>query len=204
MAQEPVTSPALQSGLPRRGNLFSVWLGRTVLKLCGWQIVGQLPEQPKMLVIVAPHTSNWDFVFGIAAVIALRIDANWIGKHTLFKWGLGPLLRWLGGVPVDRRKAHGVVAQLVAEFELRKHLFLGITPEGTRSRVERWKTGFYHIAQQAQVPLVPAFLDYRLKQIVLCPPFVITGNQPDDFSALQEVFSVATPKNPAQFNSQFS
>jgi len=204
VAQDPVTSPVLPSGLPRRGNLFSVWLGRTVLKLYGWKIVGQLPEQPKMLVIVAPHTSNWDFVFGIAAVIALRIDANWIGKHTLFKWGLGPLLRWLGGVPVDRRKAHGVVAQLVAEFDLRKHLFLGITPEGTRSRVERWKTGFYHIAQQAQVPLVPAFLDYRLKQIVLCPPFVITGNQPDDFSALQEVFSVATPKNPAQFNSRFS
>lgn len=204
MAQDSETIPALPPGLPRCGNPFSAWLGRTILKVYGWTITGQLPEQPKLLVIVAPHTSNWDFVFGIAAVFALRIDANWVGKHSLFKWGLGPLMKWFGGVPVDRRKAHGVVAQLVTEFKQREHLFLGITPEGTRSRVERWKTGFYHIAQQAQVPLVPAFVDYRLKQIVICPPFVITGNQPDDFLALQEVFSAATPKNPVKFNPQFS
>jgi len=171
-----------------------------VLDAFGWGISGTFPEQPKLLVIVAPHTSNWDFVFGIAAVIALRIDANWVGKHTLFKGVCGPIMTWFGGIPVDRRKAHGVVDQLVAEFQQREHLFLGITPEGTRSRVDRWKTGFYHIARHAMIPLVPVCFDYRLKQIVICPPFDLSGSIEQDLVRLQQVFAKATPKIPAKFN----
>jgi 1-acyl-sn-glycerol-3-phosphate acyltransferase len=189
--------------LPRRGTGISRWLGRFFLRLSGWRINGQFPEVRKLIVVVAPHTSNWDFVYGIATVFALGLKVHWIGKHSLFKGGLGPIMRWLGGIPVDRSKPNGVVGQLADEFRLREQLLLGITPEGTRSRVERWKTGFYHLAMQAQVPLVPAYMDYRLKQLVILKPFAVTGAMQQDLVALQDVFAAVTPKRPENYNPEF-
>jgi len=201
---EKASPPHGRQSLPRRGNRLTAWFGRTFLRLCGWSIQGTLPEVPKLLVVIAPHTSNWEFIYGIAAVFALRLDANWIGKHTLFKGPFGPIMQWFGGVPVDRRKAHGIVGQLVDEFNQRNHLFLGITPEGTRSRVKRWKTGFYHLAQQAGVPVIPVYFDYRLKRIVICDSFPLSGRLHDDLAGLQELFAPVTPKNPAKYNPQIS
>jgi len=189
-----------QQRMPRRGARLSAWFGRMILDVFGWSIRGTLPERSKLLVIVAPHTSNWDFVIGIAAVFALSIDANWIGKHTLFRGAGGPVMRWFGGIPVDRRMAHGVVAQLVDEIRNRDHLFLGITPEGTRSRVDRWKTGFYHIATQAGIPLLPVCFDYRLRQIIISPPFDPSGNLEADLDYLQRLFASVTPKIPSNYN----
>ena len=202
MTGERYSNPSQQQRLPRRGNRLTACFGRVILKLCGWNIRGALPEQPKLLVIVAPHTSNWDFVIGIAAVVALCLDANWVGKHTLFRGVCGKVMTWFGGIPVDRRMAHGVVDQLVAEFQQREHLFLGITPEGTRSRVDRWKTGFYHIARQANIPLVPVCFDYHLKQMVIFPPFSLSGDLEHDLVNLQQVFAEATPKIPSNYNTQ--
>jgi 1-acyl-sn-glycerol-3-phosphate acyltransferase len=189
--------------LPRRGTIVSRWLGRSFLQFSGWSINGHFPDVRKLIVVVAPHTSNWDFVFGIAAVFALGLKVNWMGKNSLFKGGLGPIMRWLGGIPVDRSKPNGVVGQLVDEFSRREQLLLGITPEGTRSRVDRWKTGFYHLAIQARVPLVPAYMDYRLKQLVILDPLPVTGAIDNDLVVLREVFASVTPKRPENYNPEF-
>lgn len=201
--QSPASSRTCRA-LPRRGNRLTALIGRGVLRLGGWRIEGGLPEVPRQLVIVAPHTSNWDFVIGIAAVFALRLDAHWVGKHTLFKGLLGPIMRWFGGLPVDRRKSHGAVGQLVDEFRGRERLFLGMTPEGTRSRVARWKTGFYHVAREAEVPLVPIGFDYRRKQVCIFLPFPLTGDLDADLARLQVLFAGVTPKFPHNFNPRFA
>lgn len=112
-------------------------------------------------------------------------------------------MRWLGGIAVDRRHPQGVVGALVEQFQQRDRLLLAITPEGTRSRVERWKTGFYHLAIEAGVPLVPAYFDFQHKQLVICEPFAITGDLAADLLRLQQIYSSSHPRHPANFNPQF-
>ncbi len=156
--------------LPRRGNVLTSALGKLLLRLFGWRLKGEFPDLPRFLIIIAPHSSNWDWAIGMGAVLALRVDARYIAKHTLF-WGpFGPLLRWLGGISVDRRASHGFVEQIAGLFRQQPRLVIGITPEGTRKRVESWKTGFYHIARAADVPVVPAYFDYPSKTVGIGPP----------------------------------
>ncbi|MDX1532088.1 MAG: 1-acyl-sn-glycerol-3-phosphate acyltransferase, partial [Rhodothermales bacterium] len=128
--------PDLGPRLPRRGNRFSRWLGRTALRLTGWRLVGDLPDLPKLLVVAAPHTSNWDGFLAIAALLAMGLDAHFMAKHSLFRPPLGWFLRWIGGVPVDRRVRGGVVGQMTERFAAQDRYVLGVTPEGTRDRVE--------------------------------------------------------------------
>lgn len=137
-----------------------------------FRIEGEVPDAPKLVIAVAPHTSNWDFVVGAAAMFALDLRLTFIGKHTLFVGPLGALLRWMGGIPVDRSASHGIVGESVAAFRSRPALVLAIAPEGTRSRVERFKTGFLHIARGAQVPVVLAALDYGARCVRLGPAFL--------------------------------
>jgi len=170
-----------------------------MMRISGWRIEGCFPDVPKMQIIVAPHTSNWDFISGIQAVFALGIDAHWVAKHTLFQTPLGPVFRWLGGVPVDRTAPRGAVEQIVEIFASRPQMMLAITPEGTRKKVERWKSGFYRIANQANVPLVPIALDYRRKVITILKPFEITGDYEADLPEIQNLFSQALPRRPACF-----
>lgn len=146
-------------------------LGRAALALAGWRIVGALPaDEPKYVAIVGPHTSNLDFFVGLAAELALGLRAHWIGKHTLFRWPLGPVLRWLGGEPVDRDAAEGTVGAAIARFDAHAHYVLALSPEGTRRRVPRWRTGFYRIAHGAGVPVVPVWLDYSRREIGIGAP----------------------------------
>jgi 1-acyl-sn-glycerol-3-phosphate acyltransferase len=152
--------PALGAQVPRRGHWATRMFGRFVLALLGWRVEGEIPNLPKFVVAVAPHTSNWDFVVGIAAMFALDLRITFIGKHTLFRWPFAGALRWIGGFPVDRSSAHGVVAESVAAFEGIERRVLAIAPEGTRKRVERFRTGFLHIARGAGVPVLLAALDY--------------------------------------------
>lgn len=156
--------------IPRRGNVLTSAGGRLVLRLLGWRIEGAFPDLPKFLIIVAPHSSNWDWIIGMATVLALRVDARWIAKHTLFRGPCGPLMSWLGGIPVDRRASHGFVEQIADRYRQQSQLVIGVTPEGTRKRVETWKTGFYHIARAAGVPVVPAYFDYPSKTVGIGPP----------------------------------
>ncbi len=147
-----------------------------------------MPNVSKAVIIVAPHTSNWDFLIGVSALFALGLRARFLGKHTLFKGPLGSLMRWLGGVPVDRRAARGVVDETVGLFAASDRMILALSPEGTRRSVDRWKTGFYYVALKAQVPIVPVAFDYRRKRIRFGERFDPTGNLQQDFRDLERFF----------------
>ena len=141
------------------------------MSLTGWKFDGGLPNEPKFVIIVAPHTSNWDFPVGLAALFALGFRISFLGKHSIFKWPLGLFMRWLGGIPVERSVSRDRVAESVAAFNSTDKLILVIAPEGTRKLVPRWKTGFYHVAHGARVPIVPIVFDFGRKTIGIRPPF---------------------------------
>lgn len=191
--------PALGSKVPRRDGGLSRRLGRAVFEKMGWRFEGAMPDLPKFVVIAAPHTSNWDFIVAMSAMLALDIDARWMGKHTLFRWPFTGFMRWFGGLPVNRAAAKGLVEQMVEEFEERDQLVLGIAPEGTRKRVEQWKTGFYRIAHEAGVPIVPVTMDFGRKQVAIGPPHYTTGDREADLRALYDFYEGVEGKNPERF-----
>lgn len=162
----------------------------------GWRIDGAIPNTPKLVLIVAPHTSNWDFVVGVAAKFALGLRVLFLGKDTLFRFPLGALMRRLGGVPVDRSAPHDVVSEIVERFARRERLIVALTPEGTRKRVERWRTGFYHIAHGARVPIVPVALDWGSRTVRIGAPFLTTGDVDGDVRELQRVFARVSGRRP--------
>ena len=185
--------------LPRRGNRFSVWFGKTLLKLSGWRLDGELPNQGKLMLIAAPHTSNWDFPFAMSAILAMKVDVRWIGKHTLFRRPFGSFFRFLGGMPVDRTSTKGLVATCVTAFESNDKLIIGMAPEGTRSKVTRWHTGFYHIALGAGVPVVCAAIDYKARTITLGPSIKPSGDLESDFAQILRHYQAFTPRKPENF-----
>lgn len=186
----------LPPGLPSRGNALSLHLGRAALHALGWRIEGALPDLPKLVAIVAPHTSNWDFVVGVAALFTLGVDVRFLGKDALFRWPLAPMMRWLGGIPVERSTSHDVVEQTVAQFARRERMILALTPEGTRRKVERWRTGFYYIALGAHVPIVPIAFDWGRKTIRIGAPFTPTGTLEADLDALAAFYSGVQGRRP--------
>jgi 1-acyl-sn-glycerol-3-phosphate acyltransferase len=181
--------PEIGELIPRRGNALSSGLGRAFLRILGWRFRGSVPNVAKAVLIVAPHTSNWDFFVGVAAMFALGLRVDFLGKHSLFFEPLGSIMRWLGGIAVDRRTTSGVVDQTVALIASRDQILLGLSPEGTRSSVERWKSGFYFIADRAGVPIVPASLDYGRREIRIGEAFETTGELEADLPHLLGFFS---------------
>ena len=163
--------PALGDQIPLRGSAPMRAVGHAVLRSMGWRVEGEVPNLPKFVIAVAPHTSNWDFVVGAAAMFALDLRLAFLGKHTLFRWPFGAFFRWMGGIPVDRSSPHGVVADSVAAFSRMDRRILAIAPEGTRRNVGHFKSGFLQIARGAGVPVVLASLDYAAKAVRLGPWF---------------------------------
>jgi 1-acyl-sn-glycerol-3-phosphate acyltransferase len=161
--------PTLPAAPPRRGGPFARFVGRSVLRLLGWRISGEIPNCAKFVIIAAPHRSNWDFVVGIAAKFAIGIEARWLGKHTLFRGPAGWLFRRWGGIPVDRGSAQDTVASVVRQFAERDAMIVGLAPEGTRKPGRAWKTGFWHIAHAAGVPILPVVFDWRTHTVHLLP-----------------------------------
>lgn len=159
-----------------------------LLTRLGWSVDGTLPNHRKFIVIVAYHTSNWDFFVGMAAMFALDLQVSWVAKHTIFRWPFKALLSVLGGKPVNRKEPRGVVQQVIELFRDHDQFVFAITPEGTRSRAEQWKTGFYHIAVGAEVVIVPAYLDYPDRRMGFGAPFAPTGNLEEDISDLQKFY----------------
>jgi 1-acyl-sn-glycerol-3-phosphate acyltransferase len=155
----------------------------------GWRISGSLPNQSKFVVIAAPHTSNWDFVVGLAAAMALDVDAHWIGKHTIFRWPFGPLMRHLGGIPVNRSATSGLVEQIVERFANSEGFVLGLAPEGTRKHVSRWKSGFYHIAAGAGVPIVCGYFDFEAKEVGIGPVIDPSGDYEADLDMIVRFYA---------------
>ncbi len=165
----------------------SYWL---LFRVLAWRVTGRYPyEVPKLVLIVAPHTSNWDFPIGVLVRSALNINAWFVGKHTLFVGPLGPLMRWLRGMPVDRRKRGNFVDSAAALFEQNEYLHLVIAPEGTRKKVDRFKTGFYHIARKAGVPILLCAFDWENKIIHFEPQLFYPGtNEEEDMAFLWNYF----------------
>lgn len=161
--------PELGSEVPRRGSRTWRVIGRLALAALGWRVEGEIPNLRKFVIAVAPHTSNWDFVVGAAAMFALDLRLTFIGKHTLFVGPFAALLRWMGGIPVDRASPHGVVAESVRAFEAVERRVLAIAPQGTRRPVPRFRSGFLHIARGARVPVLLAALDYGVRRVRLGP-----------------------------------
>lgn len=155
--------------VPRRGSALWRWIGQAVMRITGWRFEGSFPDTARLVIAVAPHTSNWDFLHGAAAMFALDLKASFIGKHTLFVWPFARLLKWMGGIPVDRSAARGVVGEAIDSFRGAPALVLAIAPEGTRRKVGRYRTGFLHIARGAGVPVLLVGLDYAVRRVRIGP-----------------------------------
>ncbi len=160
-----------------------------LLKAIGWRVVGTMPSERKYVLIGAPHTSNWDFPLMLLAVLKIGMDVHWLGKRSLFPPLLGSIMRWLGGIAVDRSKNNNLVAQLVDLFNARDELVLIIPPEGTRSKVERWKSGFYHVAAGAGVPILLGFVDASKKEIGFGPLFYPSQSYEEDLPRIQAFYA---------------
>ena len=178
--------PELPPSLPRWHEPSS--LARTVLSAWGWRIDGEFPDRAKMVAIVAPHTSNWDFIVGIVAVFALGIRVRFLIKHTVFWPPLGWFLTWCGGIPVNRQAPQGLVTQAVDIIESAPQIFLAITPEGTR-KGKQWKSGFYRIAYDAKLPILPVVFDGPARRIRLLAPFQPCGDYEADLPSLLALYA---------------
>jgi 1-acyl-sn-glycerol-3-phosphate acyltransferase len=181
--------PELGASVPRRGNRTSRWLARFAFRLWGWRFAGSFPDVPKAIVVVAPHTTNWDFPVGVLTLFALGMRVGFLGKHTLFRWPLRPLMLWLDGVPVRRNSGSGTVAKLVETMRQRETLLLAVAPEGTRRAVSEWRMGFAHVAVGAGVPVVPVTFDWARRVVAFGPAFTLTGDLADDERTLRAWFA---------------
>lgn len=175
------------------------FIGRTIRRLLRWRIEGAPPDLPKFVLIGAPHTSNWDGILMYAVAWEVGLSVHFVGKHTLFRGPFGPLLRALGGVSVDRRSPHHAVRQLVDEFARRERFVLIIAPEGTRRKVERWKSGFYWIAREARVPIALGFLDYRRRVAGFGPLLHPSEHLEDDIARIHAFYADKVGRRPEQF-----
>jgi len=174
-------------------------LANIVLKLFGWRAVGSLADQPKCIIVVAPHTSNWDFAVLVLVALALRLKVTWMGKHTLFRRPFGWIMRRLGGLPIDRRMRHNMVDQVIESFRTHNRQVLAIPPEGTRKRAPYWRSGFYYIALGAQVPIAFGFADYRRKVGGIGGVITPSGDVDADMAIIRDFYSEIIGKRPDQF-----
>lgn len=174
-------------------------LARGFLALTGWKPEGTVPRG-RCVLIAAPHTSNWDFPYTLAIAAAMRLRIRWMGKHTLFRWPWGPVMRALGGIPIQRDRRSGVVdaaAALLREAE--GDLVLVVPAEGTRSRVDYWKSGFYHIARAAKVPIVLGYLDFRRRRGGFGPAVPASGNVVETMNRIRAFYADKVGKHPERF-----
>ena len=171
------------------------------LRIAGWKVEGALPAgASKCVLIAAPHTSNWDLPYTLFVAFALNLKIYWMGKQSLFKWPFGALMRWLGGIPVDRSKSNNLVAASAQAIrDANGPLQLVVPPEGTRGKTRHWKTGFYHIAIEAQVPIVMAYMDYQRKVSGLGPVFQPSGDIAADMAAIKAFYAPIKGYHATQF-----
>ena len=161
-------------------------IARLCLRLSGWKVTGETPQYKKYVLIAAPHTSNWDFIFMLFVVLSRKMDARWMGKQQLFKAPFHGFMKWLGGVAIERSKTNNTVDIMVRNFQSAETMSLLITPEGTRSKVKEWKTGFYHIASKAELPIVLGFIDASTKTCGFGDTFIPTGNIDQDLLFIKQ------------------
>ncbi|MGI9407811.1 MAG: lysophospholipid acyltransferase family protein [Hyphomicrobiaceae bacterium] len=194
----PFDRPENPAGWPPYGFVMEGmrFVAMSLLKLAGWRIAGHLPPDHKMVVVGGPHTSNWDFVLLLFCTLHFRVRTNWMGKDALFRPPFGWLMRRLGGISIDRSKPTDTVTQVIEYFDARDDLILVITPEGTRGKVKKWKSGFYWIAHGANVPIMVFYADYGRKICGVGPVVVPSGDYDADVADLQAFMKTITPRNP--------
>jgi 1-acyl-sn-glycerol-3-phosphate acyltransferase len=183
-----VMSPPGSPGPSSRPTL-AQRIARSLLAAGGWKAVYEPLPGPKGLVIVYPHTSNWDFIVGVLYKFAVGLPANWVGKDTLFRWPLGPLFKRIGGIPVNRSKSSGFVRSLLEEFKRRDAMWVALAPEGTRSHSDHWKSGFYRIALAAGLPVGLAYIDYGTRTLGIDTYVTLSGDQDADMQRLREFYA---------------
>ena len=181
--------PALPPSMPQFGQNAGRRLCAWLLRVAGWRLAGELPDRPKLVLIAAPHSSWWDGVWGLLVRSALGADVSFMAKRELFMGPLGWALRRVGGIPIERDSANGVVRQMTARFAGSERLWLGIAPEGTRKRVQKWKNGFWHIARAARVPILPVYFDYPTRTIGFGPLFEPTDDLAADVAQLRTFYA---------------
>ena len=187
--------PALPPLAPQYPPSLFAALCRCVLRLMGWRLVGEFPDVAKLVLIAAPHSSNWDAIIGLLFKVGVRLQVRFIGKREAFVWPLGPVLRALGGIPIDRAAAHGVVEAIQHEFVTHDRFWFALAPEGTRRKVQKWKSGFWHIARAAGVPILPVYFHYPEKIIGIGPLFLPTDNLGADMARIREFYRPWQGKN---------
>ncbi len=193
--------PALGASIPRRGNRLTRFLFTLLLRLMGWRIVGQLPDLPRLVFVGAPHTSNGDFFMTAFTMAALGVDVHFVMKHTPFVGPVGWFLRWFGGIPLDRDRTRDFVSQMVDEFDSREQFLLAIMPEGTRGKGQGhdgkgWRSGFYHIAHNAGVPLVMVKFDYSNRRMRVGPIFWPGSDYETELPLIQAEFADIVGRHP--------
>lgn len=164
-------------------------LCRWIAHLAGWRFDHQLPAVRRYVLIGYPHTSNWDFIIAMLFKGAVGLPFNWIAKHSLFVWPLGPLMRAMGGIGVDRAQTKGFTGALAKEFQQREQLILGITPEGTRSHTDHLRSGFYHLALSANIPVVLGYICFKTKRLGFGPTLYLSGDVEADLKQIREFYA---------------
>lgn len=178
--------PQLPANAPRLGNAVTRWLGRVLLRLLGWRLEGEMPNEKKLMVALAPHTSNWDFVVAMPVIMALGIKVSYLMKKEAFIWPLSYLFRWWGGIPLDRGNPAQVVEQVARWYDEHEAVWVAITPEGTRRKVGQYKTGFVRIAHAAGVPVCTICWDYPSRALVVDQLWTTTGDHDADVQRIRE------------------
>ncbi|MCP3873050.1 MAG: glycerol acyltransferase [Desulfobacteraceae bacterium] len=171
------------------------WLATCCLFILGWKAKGKIPEHKKFILIAAPHSSNWDFVIFLLIIFKFKLPVHWMGKHTMFIWPFKWILKRLGGIPIDRSEKSNVVQNMANAFKGSKNLIITIAPSGTREKVMKWKTGFYHIANQAKVPVACGFIDYKQKISGIGPVFDLSGCIETDMKPIKLFYSQFSGKH---------
>ena len=180
-------------------SAFTRWFGRTFYRAIGWNLEGKIADAERVMIVAAPHTSNWDFVLGIGAILGINARVRWLGKHSVFKFGVTWFFRWLGGIPVNRAQPDAVMGYVDEAVERDNGLVLVVAPEGTRKRAEKWKSGFLRIAKKNNCVIQLGALDFPNKRIVLGPIFRPTGDNQADIAAIIEYYQQFSGKCPDQF-----
>ena len=176
------------------------WLGKIVLGSFGWQIIGSIPNEERILIVAAPHTSNWDFIIAIAALFALNVNVKWLGKDSLFIPGTAWFFKWLGGIPVNRENPNLLIDYVVKTVEKEKGLIIGIAPEGSRKKVDRWKSGFLRIAKQTDAKILFLSIDAPSKKLKIGEIFEPSGDNEKDIKFVMNYFKQYKGINPDQSN----
>jgi 1-acyl-sn-glycerol-3-phosphate acyltransferase len=183
-----------------RGNRarFSKWIGKLGINLSGWTIKGKVPDEERIVIIAAPHTSNWDFILAMMTIFGLNIKIKWLGKDSIFKPGIRWFFHWLGGIPVNRKNPDSLIENVVEIVKKEKSIVIAMTPEGTRKKVVRWKTGFLRIAKLTKAKILLISIDFPTKSIQIGDIFEPTGDVELDLDFIQNYYQNFKGINPEQ------